>query len=200
MRILGITGPTGAGKGAVTAIFAKRGIPAIDADAVYHTLLAQGGAMTDELAKAFGKEILNDLGKVDRKCLGNAVFGKENTPALLKTLNVITHKYVVAAIKEQLAVWDRNGIKAAVIDAPQLFEAGLEKICEAVIGVLAAQDVRLARIMSRDGISKEAALRRIHAQKSDSFFLSNCHYILENNGDLPALTVRVEALLNTLQL
>ena len=200
MRILGLTGPTGAGKGAVASILAQHGIPVIDADAVYHALLRESLPMTDELARAFGDDILNAESKVDRKRLGQAVFGKENTPDLLKALNTITHKYVVGAIREQLAAWEQNDTVAAVIDAPQLFEAGLESVCEAVIGVLATPDVRLTRIMERDRITKDAAINRINAQKPDDFFLSNCHYILENNGDLHALSVRVEALLTTLQL
>lgn len=200
MRIFGLTGPTGAGKGAVTAILAKRGIPSIDADSVYHTLLAQGGPMTAELATTFGTNILAEDGKVDRKCLGQAVFGKANTPDLLQALNAITHKYVIAAIQAQLKDWQANGIHAAVIDAPQLFEAGLESSCEAVIGVLASHDIRLARIMKRDELTEEAALHRINAQHTDDFFRLHCHHILENNNDLAALEAQIDTLLHTLQL
>jgi dephospho-CoA kinase len=82
----------------------------------------------------------------------------------------------------------------------KLFEAGLEQECEAVFCVLADRDVRLARIMARDGITKEAALHRIEAQHTDDFFLSRCHFILENNGDLQALSVRVNAIFEALQL
>lgn len=200
MRIFGLTGPTGAGKGAVSSLLASRGIPTVNADAVYHALLAQGGPMTDELAASFGTDVLDGNGRIDRKRLGGTVFGKDNTPELLKLLNSITHKYVVAAIKKQLNTWKKDGVTAAVIDAPQLFEAGLEQECEAVFCVLADRDVRLARIMARDGITKEAALHRIEAQHTDDFFLSRCHFILENNGDLQALSVRVNAIFEALQL
>ena len=195
-----MTGPTGAGKGAVASYFAKHGIPTVNADTTYHTLLAQGGAMTTELAATFGTDILREDGKVDRKRLGKTVFGKENTPELLKVLNIITHKYVVIAIKEQLAALEKDGARAAVIDAPQLFEAELEQICEAVIGVIARPDIRLARITARDGITEEAAQNRINAQHAEDFFRAKCHFILENNEDLAALESQVLDLLHTLQL
>ncbi len=195
MKILGLTGPSGAGKGAAAAIFAKYGIPTVDTDAVYHALLAAGGAMTAELTEAFGKDILDAGGRVDRKRLGGVVFGKENTPALLHILNAITHKYVVKRTRELLAEFRAAGARAAIIDAPQLFEAELEKDCDIVIGVLACRDTRLTRILQRDGITREAALKRMDAQRPDAFFRENCHIILQNDSDTAALEAQIRTFL-----
>ena len=194
-RILGLTGPSGAGKGTVCRIFAKYGIPSIDTDAVYHELLREDKALTAELRDAFGPDILDERGTVDRKKLSAAVFGKKNTPELLHTLNTVTHKYVMARTWEMVRVHQKNGARAVLIDAPQLFEAGIEKECDLVIGVLADRSLRLERILRRDGISETAALQRINAQREDAFFRSSCQYILENNADETELEKQIVALL-----
>lgn len=191
MKIIGLTGPTGAGKGTAAAIFAKYGIPSIDTDAVYHELLETSDRLTDELASAFGKEILNANGKVDRKKLGAAVFGQKNTPALLHTLNTITHKYVMARTNELVQKIEKSGARAVLIDAPQLFEAHIENDCHLIVGVLSAAETRLARIMARDGIKKDAAAKRMSAQKDDAFYRSACHHILTNDGDLKSLEAQI---------
>ena len=195
MKTFGLTGPSGAGKGAACAIFADYGIPSVDTDRVYHELLAEGGAMTAELISAFGADILTE-GIVDRKKLGATVFGHSDTAKRLHILNAITHKYVLERSFALIAEMARQGAKAALIDAPQLFEAGLEKHCDLVIGVLADTEVRLARILQRDGITKEAAMKRLNAQHSADFFREHCHVILENNSDLSALRAQIHAFLN----
>ena len=200
MKVIGLTGPSGAGKGAVCGVLAKHGIPAIDTDAVYHRLLAENDALTEELCASFGKDILNESCRVDRKKLGATVFGRPDTPARLHTLNTITHKYVMARTHEMLLALKQNGAIAAIIDAPLLFEAGIEKECDAVIGVLADRETRLSRIMKRDGITKEDAMMRISSQNSDGFYRSSCQYILENNNDYAALESQISRLLMELGL
>ncbi|MBQ8357186.1 MAG: dephospho-CoA kinase [Clostridia bacterium] len=195
MKIIGLTGPTGAGKGTAAAIFQKYGIPSVDTDAVYHELLERGGSMTHELATAFGSHILDENGIVDRKKLGATVFGHENTPELLHTLNTITHKYVMTVTRELLWEMEKSGVRAVLIDAPQLFEAKIEKECDIVVGVLADRDLRLSRIMARDGITRDAALRRINAQHDDTFYREACQYILKNDGDPDALEAQIRLFL-----
>ncbi|MBO5355321.1 MAG: dephospho-CoA kinase [Clostridia bacterium] len=200
MKILGLTGPSGAGKGAVCDIFKTFGIPSIDTDAVYHQLLEEGGIIKDELCAAFGQSILDENGKIDRKKLGAAVFGKENTPSLLHTLNAITHKYVMARTHGMMQTIKQSGALAVLIDAPLLFEAGIDKECDAVIGVLADRETRLSRITQRDHITANAAQMRMDAQKSDDFYRKACKYILENNNDYTALEAQIRRLLKELGL
>lgn len=194
MKIVGLTGGSGTGKGTVAKIFAEYGIPSVDTDAVYHELLENNRALNSELAAAFGAGILGEGGKVNRKLLAATVFGKENTPALLHTLNQITHKYVMSETKKRLAEY-ANTAPAALIDAPLLFEAGLDSWCEAVIGVLADRETRIQRVMKRDGIDRAAAIRRIDAQPDDNFFRERCNIVLENNGDLANLQKEVRDIL-----
>lgn len=194
MKIVGLTGGSGTGKGTVAKIFAEYGIPSVDTDAVYHELLENDRELNLELAAAFGAGILGEDGKVNRKLLAATVFGKENTPALLHTLNQITHKYVMSETKKRLAEY-ANTAPAALIDAPLLFEAGLDSWCEAVIGVLADRETRIQRVMKRDGIDRAAAIRRIDAQPDDNFFRERCNIVLENNGDLAQLKEKVRKIL-----
>lgn len=194
MKIVGLTGGSGTGKGTVAKIFAEYGIPSVDTDAVYHELLENDRELNLELAAAFGAGILGEGGKVNRKLLATTVFGKENTPALLHTLNQITHKYVMSETKKRLAEY-ANTAPAALIDAPLLFEAGLDSWCETVIGVLADRETRIQRVMKRDGIDRAAAIRRIDAQPDDNFFRARCNIVLENNGDLANLQKEVRDIL-----
>lgn len=195
MTVIGLTGSSGAGKSLVASILTKKGLPVIDADAIYHEILASGGACTDELVDAFGKEILDPRGLVDRHALASAVFGKPQTELLLHTLNDITHKYVMREIEKTLQTLQRNGTRFAVLDAPLLFEANADLLCDLVIGVVAREEAREARIVCRDGITTDEAQKRLRAQKSDEFYRSRCDHIIENDTDQATLEKNVFALL-----
>ncbi len=195
MLVIGLTGPTGAGKGAVAAIFEGYGIPVINADRVYHELITPPSSCLRELREAFGKGILLPDGSLDRRTLGGIVF---NDPAARERLNAITHRYVMEEVKTRMERFRRDGVPVAVFDAPQLFEAGAQKACTAVISVLADRGLRLERIMVRDNISAEAAMRRILAQKSDEFFRAHSDYIIENNGNVELLAPQIRRILKEL--
>ena len=192
MLVIGLTGPTGAGKGAVASIFARYGIPVINADRVYHELIAPPSSCLQELAEVFGKQILLADGSLDRRALGGIVF---SDPAAREKLNSITHRYVMEEVQGQMERFRREGVRVAVFDAPQLFEAGAHRACGAVISVLADRGLRLERIIARDGLTAEAAMRRILAQKSDEFFKTHSDYIVENNGSLESLAPQVHRIL-----
>lgn len=192
MLVIGLTGPSGAGKGTVGAILAEHGIPVIDADAVYHGLLVPPSPCLDALRARFGDDILLPSGELNRRRLGDTVF---SDPEALQDLNRIAHGFVMAEIRKQLNVLREQNIPAAVIDAPQLFEAEADKDCNVIISVLADKRLRLERIMARDGIDGETALRRINAQKSDEFFRTHSNYILENNGNTDLLRPQITRIL-----
>ncbi len=186
-KIIGLTGRSGAGKGAAAEIFAKHGIKSIDTDRIYHDILSQKGPCTDELCAAFGNSILTSAGLVDRKKLAAAVFGKDDTPLLLHTLNTITHKYIMAKAREMVRAEVEAGAPAVLIDAPQLFEAGVEKECDLVLGILAPKDICLDRIQDRDHIPPDAAQKRLSAQHGNTFFREHCDAVIENRGDVAEL-------------
>ena len=179
MKIIGITGPTGAGKTTALRALTALGACIIDADAVYHRLLEESRPLREALTGRFG-EICDDRGKIDRKKLGERVF---TDPAALADLNGITHRFVGEAIDGLLAGAEESGCPAAAIDAIALLESGLGDRCDAVVGIIAPAEVRVRRIMAREGISEDYARKRVNAQKGENYFRENCDYVLENTED-----------------
>ena len=191
MKVIGLTGPSGVGKGWVCKQLEQFNIPAIDTDAVYHSLLLPPSPCLDELVMTFGQQILND-GNLDRSALASIVF---SDPQKLKCLNSITHKYILARTDVLLDMYRQRGHKAAIVDAPALFESGYDANCDLVITVLADKDLRLKRIIKRDNLSIQSAQSRINAQKSDEFYASRAKYTLINNGDDIALNQDILSIL-----
>lgn len=192
MLIIGLTGPSGAGKGVVSRIFRQYGLHVIDADAVYHALLQPPSPCLDALCDAFGATILLEDGTLNRKQLASIAF---SDPKKLSMLNRISHEFVMASIQRELQRLLREQTRAVVIDAPQLFEAGADGICNVVVSVLADKRLRLERIVERDGIDPEDALRRCDAQKNDAFFRSHSNYVIENDGNVDQLYPQVKSIL-----
>ncbi|MGM9682737.1 MAG: dephospho-CoA kinase [Eubacteriales bacterium] len=179
IRVIGITGPSGAGKGALCGHLRSLGVPCIDADEVYHSMLGAGSECAVALETLFGSDILSPDGSVDRRRLAGVVF---SSPEKLEKLNSTVLGFVIARIESMISALEARGESLVVIDAPTLIESGLYKRCDAVISVLADRDVRLGRIMKRDGLSRELALKRINAQKADDFYISNSDRVIVNNS------------------
>lgn len=177
MKIIGITGGTGCGKTTALNELERRGALLIDCDAVYHRMLETGRPMLDEIEKYFPGAVID--GKLDRKALGAVVFTDEEA---LRDLNIITHRHINLEIRRILREHAMNGGTLAAIDAIELFSSGLAKRCTATIGVIADREVRIDRIMRRDGISREYAMMRVNAQRPNEYFIQKCSHVLENNG------------------
>jgi len=183
MTVIGITGPSGAGKGEVSRILqTKYGFSVIDADSIYHSLVSAPSPCLDEIILHFGKNVIDRSGGLDRQALGKLVLGERNRERLL-LLNNITHKFVVKEIREKIkqCKFEKSN---CVIDAPLLIEAGLNGDCDFTVSVLAIDSVRAERISRRDNISLDDAKVRISSQKSDSFYVSNTDHSIINNGDI----------------
>ena len=181
MKILGITGPTGAGKTTALNVLTSLGACILDADAVYHDLLEQSRALREALTGRFG-DICDETGKIDRKKLGGVVF---TDPAALTDLNGITHRFMEAELDRRLREAEQEGRPAAAIDAIALLESGFGAKCDATVAVVAPAELRVRRIMARDGIDERYARMRISAQKSDEFYRGKCDYELSNTAETP---------------
>ncbi len=181
MKVVGLTGGIGSGKSYVAKIFAGFGAKIIDADEVCRGIYEPGGACLDEVTKAFGRQILRADGTLDRGALGGIVFSDR---AALDRLNKIAHKYIIQKIEETIDRFIKDKDQVVIIDAPQLYEAGMDARCDAVIAVTAPMETRLARIKARDGVSEQQAKERISMQYDDEFFAGHADYIIRNaDGD-----------------
>ena len=198
MKTLGLTGPTGAGKGAVSSLFfTLYQIPSIDTDRVYHDLLIPPSACLNELVDAFGQEILSEDGTLDRTTLSRIVFS-DLSREKQQRLNHITHRHVLDRTREILADYQKQGLHAVLVDAPLLYESGFDAACESVIAVLAPRDVRKKRIMERDGLSEERAEARLNMQKSDAYYTERTPHVICNDGSLTSLQAQVERIATAL--
>lgn len=177
MIIIGITGPTGAGKTTALNELQKLGGVIIDCDTVYHDLLKSNLTLQDELENRFGT-LIDEDGVFDRKKLGSIVF---HDPAALADLNTIAHRHITAAVQQILAQAQTAQAPAAAIDAIALFESGLADLCQATVAITAPPEVRVERIMAREGISRAYAQSRVDAQNPEEFYTSRCQHTLRND-------------------
>ena len=173
--ILGITGGTGCGKTTLLKEIEARGGLILDCDRIYHELLQTDREMLAAIEARFPGSVEN--GALNRKKLGAVVFADQSA---LLDLNKITH----GAVKQEVLRRLEARPALAAIDAIGLFEGGLAELCDTTVAVTAPEEIRVKRLMQRDGVTAEYARSRIHAQKDDRYFRQNCRHILENKGTL----------------
>lgn len=171
--ILGITGGTGCGKTTLLQLIRQRGGLVLDCDEIYHQLLISDRALLEALHQRFPQAFSD--GSFDRKKLGSIVFADARA---LSDLNAITHSAIRQEVERRL----EEAPSLAAIDAIGLFESGLNRLCDLTVAVTAPEEVRVQRLVQRDGISPEYARSRIAAQPSARWFAQRCDAVLENNG------------------
>lgn len=170
--VIGITGPTGAGKtGALHAIERMGGL-VLDCDAVYHQMLKTDLPLRRAISDVFG-DVFDDKG-LDRAKLGKLVFAD---PDALERLNAVIYEHLPRELHRRM---DSSLSPVIGIDAVNLVESGVSKLCDRTLAVLAPKEERIRRIMARDGIDEEYAAMRVNAQKSDEFYKNNCTDVLYN--------------------
>jgi dephospho-CoA kinase len=164
MVILGLTGSIGMGKSTAAAALRRLGLPVHDSDAVVHALYAPGGAAVDEIAAAFPGVVRSD-GSVDRAALSRRVIGD---PAAIARLEAIVHPLVGEARDRFLRAMAARRERIVVLDIPLMFEAGLDRLCDAVIVVSAPPFLQKARVMSRPGMTSDRLAAILGQQMPDA--------------------------------
>lgn len=189
--VVGLTGPTGAGKSEVSRRLAAAQLPVIDADVVARQVMEPGSECLRRLAAEFSEDILNDDGTLNRRQLAKRAFATPEDTALL---NSLTHPYIIERTNQILMRMEQTQELAAVIDAPLLFESGMDRICDMTVAVVAPFEVRLQRILERDGLSVQQARARMAAQQPEEYYSSRAALVLDNSGDLESLRARADGL------
>ena len=196
VRLIGLTGQSGAGKSTAAKVFEQNGFTVINADELVKKVYEPNSPCLFAVSSRFGRDVINTDGTLNRVLLAQRAFSSiENTAAL----NEIVHPFVLSEMLSEL----KDVEDIAVFDAPQLFESGIDAVCDVIVSVVADEDVRLKRITLRDGITEAQARDRINAQHSEEFFKSNSDFIIENNteGGLEQKTLEViEGVFKTLNL
>ena len=190
MKIIGLTGPTGAGKSNLTETAQNLGFKVIDCDKVARKAVEKESEGLKALVKVFGTDILLENGELNRKALARKAFATlEQTETLNKTLFPFITELVEKEFDSELIL----------LDAPTLIESGLNKKCDKVIGVWADPEIRLKRICERDGLSLEDAKIRLNAGKDESFYKENTDILIYNNGEIPEFRKEISEILTEIK-
>ena len=174
-----IIGSSGSGKTTLLHALERRGALVLDCDAVYHEMLRTDAPLRADLTDAFGDVFAPD-GGLDRQKLGNIVFGDAGA---LAQLDAIIFRHLPRALARRM---EESGARLIALDAIKLVESGLGAICDVTVAVTAPEEVRVRRIMTRDGISEDYARARVRAQRSEGAFRADCDTVFENNYPTPA--------------
>lgn len=189
MKVIGVTGNSGSGKSTVSTIIKNNlNCTVISADNLAKKINVPGSEYYEKTIELFGKDILNEDGTINRRKLAPILFTDVETK---RKMNLLTSKYVGGEI-EKLVNEEKakanNGF--VVIDAPLLFECGVDKLCDYVIAVTCAEeDTKISRICIRDKITKNQAKIRLEAQPDDEFYTSKADYVIYNNQDTLYITL-----------
>ena len=177
MLKIGITGSIGAGKSTVAGIFKVLGIPVFDADATAKNILNTDSVLREQIAATFGSETYKN-GLLDKKYLATLVF---NNPDQLAKLNALVHPATIEAANIWAKHCEEQGSPYILKEAALLFEAGTNIGLDFIIGVTAPVEMRIARVMERDHVTREEVLKRMKHQLDDTEKMKRCNFVIDNN-------------------
>ena len=187
MKRIGLTGGIGAGKSAVAEVWRERGATIIDSDRLAREAVAPGTRALAEIALRWPAVIAGN-GTLDRGALARIVFADDEERA---ALNGVVHPYVRALAQAREADVPAGSLAVHVI--PLLFEGEFARTCAATVVVIAPDDVRIARVMERDGIDRASVMQRMHAQIDPAEARRRATYAIDNDADLATLRERANA-------
>ncbi|HEV2103188.1 MAG TPA: dephospho-CoA kinase [Candidatus Acidoferrum sp.] len=191
MLKLGLTGGIASGKSAVAAILRELGFPVLDADSIAHKLMEPGQTAHDEIVEAFGADLADSSGRIDRHKLAAVVFAN---PAKLGKLNSILHPRVDQIIFDQLETWQKSGAyPAAFVEAALLIEAGMAAKLDGLVVAWCTPEQQLERLRAR-GMSETEIRRRIAAQMPIEEKLKHATYTINCSGTLEETRAQVQAM------
>jgi len=192
MKTIGLTGGIGSGKSTVSDFLKTKGLSIVDADQLAREIVKPGMPANEEIRNRFGLEVLNVDGSINRKELGKIVFSDKEK---LMQLNEITHKEIIEAIKIALAGLKEKGVRVAFLDAPLLFELGLDSMVDETWVIDTPDPLRIKRLVDRDSMTREEILARISSQMPQNLKNSKATIVIDNSMGVEELQERVEQLI-----
>ena len=195
-KVIGLTGGIGSGKSTVSRFLQELGAVIIDADKVGHEAYQPNTDTWRELVAAFGGQILAPDGEIDRKKLGEIVFGR---PEELERLNRIVHPRMYEMMKARIEEYRRQGVGVVVLEAAILLEAGWDRLVDEVWVTVAPESVVVQRTKERTGLSEEQIRARIHAQLSNEERTKRADVVITNDGTMEELKAKVRDLWERVQ-
>ena len=175
--IYGLTGQTGAGKSTVGKMLSEKGYLIVDGDVAARAIVEKGSPVLEKLVAAFGADIIDENGELIRSALAKKAFANEDER---QKLNEITHPAVTEWAIDFIKANLNENHKGVIIDAAAIFDSDIQRYCSKMIVVTTPEEERLARILSRDGLTKEAAMLRIRAQKDEQYYKERADIIVKN--------------------
>ncbi|MBP1561588.1 MAG: dephospho-CoA kinase [Oscillospiraceae bacterium] len=189
IAVIGLTGQSGAGKTTVCKVFAENGFAIINADQISRAIMDKDTPCLNETVECFGRVILNEDGTLNRKMLGDIVFGCKEK---LKQLNAISYPYITSEILRLINKYAAENCKYVLLDAPTLFESRADDFCDLIISVTATEKNRAERVAARDGLTPEQIKARFSSQHSEKFFINHSDFIIKNNKSEEALKEKAQ--------
>lgn len=197
MYIAGLTGGIATGKSTISGMFREAGAVIVDADRIAHEVVEKGQPAWEEIKAHFGDRILLPGGEIDRERLGGIVFHNEQQK---ENLNRIVHPFVFQKMEaeiEDARLADPRSI--VILDVPLLIETGMHQALPAVILAYIPEDMQLARLMARDGLSEADALARIRSQMPIDSKQQIADMVIDNSGSLDATRKQVGEVMHRLR-
>ena len=195
MRIIGLTGGIGSGKSTVARLFEALGAEVVDADILAREAVAPGTAALSLILDRFGEGIVDNNGALDRQKLGQIVFGDEQAR---RDLNAIVHPEVASLAQARFRAAASRKVPLVIYDVPLLFENGLEDAFSSIVVVYAPKDVRVKRLVARDGLTERDIHARMAAQMALEDKVGRADHVIDNTMSQDELRQRVASLYQTL--
>ncbi len=191
MKVIGLTGGIGSGKSTVAGFLSELDAVIIDADKLGHEALAPGTEVWREIVAAFGQEVLNRQGNIDRNQLGDRVFGR---PQALAQLNRIIQPRINDMVKSRLKQYREQGAAVAVLEAALLFEEGDTELVDEIWVTVAVEATVIKRLEERSGLTASESLSRIRSQMSNEERIRRADVVINTDCSLADLKDRINTL------
>lgn len=170
--VIGITGNSGSGKTFIANVISKKiNAKMVNADEIVKKMSVPGNTYYNEIVKKLGSNFLNEDKTLNKTEIANLIFSNLEER---KIVNEITNKYIVPEIIKEIE-------GDTVLDVPLLFESELNKVCDFTIVVIADEESKINRIISRDNVTKEMAIKRLQAQSNEDYYKNKANYIIYND-------------------